>query len=127
MADRIVIPARDWVGSVPAGCPLREAYPGEGWYDDVRMAATCRPLDPDEGIDLTEPPLDADGYPVRVDALSVALDRLAGLRSRGWPALFLSRHLPGFSGELWRRDRRAIAAIFAYRGPNNERAWEVQP
>ena len=118
MSEPIIIPARDWVGSVPAGCPYLFRALGK-WNEADPMPHHCVSLPRGCAIDLSPPPLDADGFPERVDALPVVRERLR--------ALDVSGHLGLPADGALRRDlwRQMLVALFAFRGPNGERAWEV--
>lgn len=123
MSD-LIIPARDWVGSVPAGMTRLH---NRGSADHPRWGMphildAPEPLRDGEAIDLSPPSLDADGNPVRMDALPMVLERLRALfgGQKGLSVAVLDQKRAGRGGP-----RERVVALFAYRGRNGERAWEV--
>lgn len=131
MDDPLIIPARDWVGSVPAGVSITRSRDGRQW-----VLCGSRALPPGWAIELSPPPLDADGYPTRMDALPVVRERLGMLLARTWPdrqtwarrrALGLVRPGPALPFTQWNPTRAELVALLNYRGPDGERPWEVAP
>lgn len=136
MTDPLIIPARDWVGSVPAGCPVTSHGHASTVHGGPEMVADEPRLYEWEGINLSPPPLDADGYPTRMDALPVVAARWEAVaRTTGTRFAVDHRDDPrlAFGFDLLSRLpsdealRRLYVALFIYRGPGGERAWEVAP
>ena len=108
MDDRLLIPLADLPGPLPEGAP-RVSYWGcvdHGQQREGRWRwSHCRHEDHDaepvecgdhDALDLTPPPVDAAGWPLRIDGLDVAagmlaralrLDPRAGVHW-GWDGLF---------------------------------------
>lgn len=103
MDDRLLIPVSDLPGPLPLGAPAVCRVVIEGIHDDER---TLRLMSPDDAasmvldlhpslvprarpiyyLDLTPPPLDANGWPTRIDGLDVAAGMLAHAFGSGGPA-----------------------------------------
>ena len=138
--SEFIVKPNDWVGRIPHGCPMAvfhvdEDVPHGEWRGFVSPEFMVSAVI--YGVDASAPRRDHTGQPMEMDALPYLLEKLAALFGHLDPEwgpveweMEDALEMIGYgadSPEFENPDfyRLVCVKLFAFRGPNGERAWEM--